>query len=153
MFIKIYDNFFTKKECNELIALHEKWKYLVVPFYNVFPLKIKKIISKKYSNRINKKAKEINNSIIDYIEVVLWPTGSYKNLHFDNFKSSTTLSSVCFLNDNYEGGHLYFKDKSVITPKTGRMIFFDGNYFEHGVSKITQKTRYQLTAFYKNEKN
>jgi hypothetical protein len=33
------------------------------------------------------------------------------------------------------------------------MIFFDGNYFEHGVSKITQKTRYQLTAFYKNEKN
>ena len=46
MQIRIYDNYFTEKECKELIDLYDKYKYLAVPFYNVIPLKVKKLLPK-----------------------------------------------------------------------------------------------------------
>tara|TARA_R100000388_G_C7232272_1_gene155446 strand:+ start:500 stop:949 length:450 start_codon:yes stop_codon:yes gene_type:complete len=148
MQIRIYDNYFTEKECKELIDLYDKYKYLAVPFYNVIPLKVKKLLPKKFINKINKTSKAINKSKIDWIEVVKWPIGAYKDLHYDCDKNTTLLSSIVFLNDDYEGGHFYFEDNSVIRPKTGRALFFDGNYYQHGVSKVDKKIRWQLTAFY-----
>jgi hypothetical protein len=146
--IIIYDNYFNKEECNELIQLYEKFKYLAVPFYNVIPLKVKKLLPSKFIKRINKTSTNINKSKIDWIEVVKWPIGSFKDLHYDCDKNTTKLSSVTFLNDDYEGGELYFKDGTIIKPRIGRSVFFDGNFYEHGVSKVTKKLRWQLTAFY-----
>lgn len=148
MHINIIDNYFKREECNELIQLYEKFKYLAEPFYNVIPLKVIKLLPKKFINKINQTSKKINKSKIDYIEVVKWPLGSFKDLHYDCQKNTTTLSSVTFLNDDYDGGELYFKDGTIITPRIGRSVFFDGNFYEHGVSKVTKKLRWQLTAFY-----
>ena len=52
------------------------------------------------------------------------------------FSSETTLlTSVTFLNDNFEGGELAFNDLFV-KPKAGRQVMFDGQYYPHAVMEI-----------------
>lgn len=148
MHINIIDSYFDREECNQLIELYDKFKYLAEPFYNVIPLKVKELLPRKFITKLNKTTNIINKSKIDWIEVVKWPLGSYKELHYDCFKDTTKLSSVTFLNDDYEGGELYFRDESIIKPRVGRAVFFDGNFYEHGVNKVSKKIRWQLTSFY-----
>ena len=78
MHINIIDNYFNREECNQLIELYNKFKYLAEPFYNVIPLKVKDLLPKKFITKINKTTNTINKSKIDWIEVVKWPLGSYK---------------------------------------------------------------------------
>tara|TARA_Y100001938_G_scaffold150273_1_gene240443 strand:+ start:5475 stop:5930 length:456 start_codon:yes stop_codon:yes gene_type:complete len=151
MKIRIYDNFFTEDECKELIDLRKKFSQFIEPMYNVSVLRVQRILDAKYRERINKVSEDMNNSKIDYMEVVEWPKDSYKDLHFDTFKEKTTLSSVAFLNTDYVGGNLFFEDMTLIKPRLGRMVFFDGKFYLHGVSKIKKGTRYMLTGFYEGK--
>lgn len=59
-------------------------------------------------------------------------------------------ATVIYLNDNYEGGYLYFKDEDLNTqlrPPPGSIIIFRASRL-HGVTEVTgEHNRYVLTSF------
>jgi len=60
-------------------------------------------------------------------------------------------TSMLYLNDDFEGGELYFPTHNnfTIKPKPGMLAIFSGNiYNPHGVTQITSGTRYVNTAFW-----
>lgn len=63
---------------------------------------------------------------------------------------SLKLATVIYINDDYEGGYLYFKDedfKSEIKPPAGSIMIFRASRL-HGVTEVTgDGERYVLTSF------
>lgn len=54
-----------------------------------------------------------------------------------------------YLNDEYEGGELYFPDYDLsIKPKPGQLIMFPGGHeYRHGVRVVTSGSRYTMASF------
>jgi len=153
MFKKVFmqDDFLNKKECKALINFY-KSQSLPEEFYGTYPLNLDENINKKLLNKINNFSINLNQAIIDWFQVVKWPASHPgKGLHFDTAYSHTILSSILYINSDFKGGHTYFKDGTSFAPKTGRIIFFDGNYHYHGVSGVNNKDRYTLAAWYKKQ--
>jgi len=71
-------------------------------------------------------------------------------LHADVFPLATLL----YLNDDYEGGELFFENGLEIKPKSRSLLAFDGGQTNrHGVSQIQGKNnRYVLVAFWEYDK-
>jgi len=154
MITKIIDEFLTNSECDYLINFYKKNKNLSFSFRDVFPLNLDQFNIQNNSleflrDKLNNEAFKINNSEIDWFEIVKWPEGSYQPLHFDTASEKTTLSSITYLNDDYEGGNTYYENDLTIKPVKKRSLFFDGNYYKHGVKKVTTNTRFVVAAWYK----
>lgn len=151
----LVENFINKQEANYLINLYQKYTNLSFKFRDVYPLSIFKnnlTQAKFIVERLNQVTAP-KKAVIDWIQIVRWPEGSKQDLHFDTKSDNTVLTSVCYLNDDFEGGETYFEDGTQFAPRTGRVVFFDGNYHKHGVKQITNRTRYVASAWYKNENN
>lgn len=60
------------------------------------------------------------------------------------------LSGLFYLNDDYEGGELYFPNQGIqFKPKPGAAYFFPGDKeFIHGVTEITSGIRYVIPFFW-----
>jgi hypothetical protein len=69
--------------------------------------------------------------------------------HFDATRPND-IATLIYLNDNYEGGEIYFPDHDIkIKLKTGDMIAFPDNpSFMHGVKKIVGSNRYALPRWF-----
>jgi len=147
MKLVMQDKFLNKSECKRLMNFYNL-QPKPAQFDTTFPLTITEIGPQFLKDKINKLGMSINNSVIDWLEIVKWPSPNPgKNLHLDNASSSTTLSSIIYLNDDYEGGHTYFEDGTTFAPVTGRAIFFDGQYYKHGVSPISKSPRYTVATW------
>jgi hypothetical protein len=101
-----------------------------------------------YASR-NIKGKEDRMSILKYEKM------GHLSEHTDHGSSSRTLSVVLYLNDNYEGGEIIFKNVGEggvkIKPEAGSAIFFPSNYvFAHEVLEIKNGIRYALPNWYHN---
>lgn len=73
----------------------------------------------------------------------------------DNYSSLfIEVGCVMYLNDEYEGGEIYFPAYDIeIKPKAGDLIFFPGsNLYMHGVREIKSGIRYTFTTFYTTPK-
>lgn len=59
------------------------------------------------------------------------------------------LASILYLNDNYDGGEIYFPDRDLeIKPKAGTLIVFPGNkHYVHGVRPVSRGTRFTLSMW------
>lgn len=94
--------------------------------------------------------------------VVRWLPGQFQHPHADkelhigedrgkpNDFPYYDLSGLFYLNDDYEGGELYFPDHGIqFKPKAGSAYFFPGdlNYL-HGVTEITSGVRYVCPFFW-----
>ena len=94
--------------------------------------------------------------------IVRWFVGQYQLPHADkelhqgvdagkpNNFPYYDLSGLFYLNDDYEGGELYFPDQGIqFKPKAGGAYFFPGdrNYI-HGVTEVTSGTRYVVPFFW-----
>jgi len=94
--------------------------------------------------------------------IVRWLPGQFQHPHADkelhegrdaglpNDFPWYDLSSLFYLNDDYEGGELYFPLQDVkFKPKKGAAYFFPGdmNYI-HGVTEITSGVRYTCPFFW-----
>ena len=94
--------------------------------------------------------------------VVRWLPGQFQNPHADkelwegedagkpNDFPYYDLASLFYLNDDYEGGELYFPNQGVqFKPKAGAAYFFPGdmNYI-HGVTEIKSGIRYTCPFFW-----
>tara|TARA_R100000988_G_C3917047_1_gene124884 strand:- start:167 stop:628 length:462 start_codon:yes stop_codon:yes gene_type:complete len=149
MKVFLQDNFLTKKECKELIKLYETSSGQE-KFNTTYPMSLEIGQTPKLEKKLNSTGMQINNSVIDWFQIVMWPfPNTGKELHMDTASDRTTLSSIIYLNDNYTGGHTFFKDGTSFAPVTGRAIFFDGNYYQHGVSSSDKNNRYTVATWMK----
>ena len=147
----IVDNFLSKKECDFLIDFYKKNEKKAFLFRDVYPLSLNKNNSK--INFLVEKLEETSklfNCKIDWFELVKWPVNSKQELHFDLTSGQTTLASIVYLNEDFEGGETYYEDTTTIKPVLGRGLFFNGVFYKHGVNKVEKNTRYVVAAWYKN---
>jgi len=94
--------------------------------------------------------------------IVRWLPGQFQNPHADkelhegdnagkpNDFPYYDIASLFYLNDDYQGGELYFPKQNIsFKPKAGAAYFFPGdmNYI-HGVSKIESGIRYTCPFFW-----
>lgn len=68
--------------------------------------------------------------------------------HDHGYSYNCTVSLVCYLNDNYEGGELSFRLQDLkIKPKAGDMYVFPSNYmYPHVAEKVTSGIKYSLVT-------
>ena len=158
------DNMLSKEDCEKLIKFFKKkskknfHKHETEDnVYNiVLELNTEKYFFKHFDKLIkdlNYIAKLLNNSMFEYTHLVKWPLKCYQPLHRDFAYEHTTLSSILYLNDDYDGGETYYEDGSFFKPKQGRIIFFDGQYYKHGVKEVLRNPRYTLATWYKKIEN
>jgi hypothetical protein len=78
--------------------------------------------------------KESPNLALDYIKIGKYSTGKGMGPHCDAEDPNGTglnlkYSLVCYLNDDYEGGEIYFKNQDIkIKPKAGSLVFFPSTH-------------------------
>jgi hypothetical protein len=94
--------------------------------------------------------------------IVRWPEGYRQEPHADkelhqgpdagkpNDFPWYDLAGLFYLNDDYEGGELYFPKQAIqFKPKPGAAYFFPGDMnFIHGVTEITSGIRYVIPFFW-----
>lgn len=154
----LVDNFLKKEDCEKLISFYEEnidytYSYGQTKILSLFgestTVEADKSKFNHIFNALSNTAKILNNSKIDWMHLVKWPTHSFQGPHLDDASDKSTLTSITYLNDNYKGGQTFYKDDIIFKPKQCRSIFFDGKYYRHGVKKITKGTRYTIATWYK----
>lgn len=99
----------------------------------------------------------------DFIHLVQWRERMFLNPHADRANPGgephgmpwRDFASIVYLNDDYEGGSLYFSALDmVIKPTAGTLVAFTGGFHhEHGITTITKGIRITLPAFYTFDQN
>jgi hypothetical protein len=155
--VSIIDNFLTDDECDFLIDYfkkslhHEDYRGTTVirlDDTSVFNFK-KSYIRFKYTHKIKQKFKLKKN----YDQLVFWPVSSYKLKHKDiDYNSSNKLvsvdwTSVCYLNDNFDGGETIIEDEK-IKPKKGTLVLFPSKKLYHGVLPVKKSSRYTFISWW-----
>lgn len=146
--ISIVDDFITSNEINLLLNFYKENNNYTFKHGSTYPLSIDSYFF-ELRNKINMFFKPID-ICIDWWQVVHWPINSFQDLHYDNTDKKTTLSSILYLNNNFNGGETYFEEGTIISPKLNRCLIFDGKKYKHGVNKINKGDRYTLAIWYKN---
>ena len=140
--------------------------------FSLFPDKSDKSIvgieSRAEKVRLNQKIiSQTSMALLDFIkeygftitERESWELLSYEETqkltwHSDNGDPHPCLvSMVYYLNDDYEGGELYFPQHNgfEIKPKKGTMLIFSGTIDNmHGIKEVTEGTRYTHVTFWSN---
>lgn len=114
---------------------------------------------KKYSDKaLAAHKKEYNLNIPLYTFegfLTTWNTGAEAPLHNDNHPKAefVQLTTVVYLNDDYEGGIIYFPEFEFShKPQKGDAIIFPSfskDYeYKHGVTKITDGIRYTVALWH-----
>jgi hypothetical protein len=93
----------------------------------------------------------------DLLQIVRWRAGSFMRPHADNAHpdgsehkmASRDFSGILYLNDDYEGGELFFTGQNVtIRPQAGMMVAFTaGFHHQHGVLRVESGTRLTMPFF------
>ena len=79
-----------------------------------------------------------------------YPGSELKQHHDQGYDLSLQRAVIIYLNDNYEGGEIYFTQHDVrLKPKAGSLITFPGtDDYLHGVSTVQPgETRYVISTF------
>ena len=158
--IKVIENFLSDDECDFVIdyfkksSHKEEWRgtYLIPLNFQPFNLRLS-YIRFKYTYRIKKKFKLKKC----YDQLVFWPVSSFKLSHIDtdyilskNKKLvSVDWTSVCYLNDDYEGGETII-EKNKIKPKKGRLVVFPSKKLYHGVLPVKKSPRFTFISWWRN---
>lgn len=87
-----------------------------------------------------------------------WDVGGFASPHSDNSDSHgepnafeiNKYVAILYLNEDYEGGELYFPDHEIeFRPAANSLIIFPGGVENmHGVKEITSGTRYTMVSFW-----
>lgn len=112
-------------------------------------------ILKKYSDKSNELHKNINGFVNPIYTFKAfgshWVPGTKGGLHLDaqDPEPFIEFSTVIYLNDEFEGGHIFFPNQDfVYKPKKYSAVFFPsaGSEYIHGITTVTAGHRY--TALY-----
>jgi len=145
-------NFILKKDCDFLIEYHKKFKdkqihkmvngetiyipHALVPFYHLRT----QFIFKKY---IRKVKKYVPGLIHNHTQIVYWEDKTLMLTHRDTHSDWT---SICNLNDDYEGGETIVEGNK-FAPRKGRTLIFEGSKLNHRVDKV-KGNRYTLISWW-----
>jgi predicted 2-oxoglutarate/Fe(II)-dependent dioxygenase YbiX len=87
-----------------------------------------------------------------------WNPGEHQGVHADGetaagwpgYNYIVDYGSILYLNDDYEGGELFFPKYNIhIKPKPGTLIFFPStNMYAHGVTEVTDGVRFTSPHFW-----
>ena len=133
----------------------------IVPMGNLYP-KIETLLRECVSQIINPFYDiEVNSSEIP--QILSYSTGGHYSPHVDGesiwttpkgeniWKKSTDrdISTVFFLNNNFEGGDFIFPDLKIrVRPEPGMMVCFPSNHhYLHGVEPVTRGKRYSIVTW------
>lgn len=115
-------------------------------------------------NYINKLKKDIEKSFSCEIEtrppvIVCWRPGDMQIPHADkqlqdgrpNAFLDYDINALLYLNDEYEGGELFYTNQSLkIKPKKGMAVFHPGDiHYLHGVTSVLSGIRWVIPSFYR----
>ena len=84
--------------------------------------------------------------VASHIDKQVFPQG----LRTSNKMVLRDVTSVCYFNDDYEGGELCFDSLDMrIKPKAGTLVFFPtGEIYRHSVNRVTDGERYSVPKFW-----
>ena len=150
--ITIIENFLSDDECDFLIDFFKKashkevWESTSILWLKKQPFNLRlSYIRFKCTYRIKKKFKIRKN----YDHIVFWPPFSFKGLHKDGrVAKDNHWTSVCYLNDNFEGGETIIEDKK-IKPQKGTLVVFPSKKLLHGVSVVKKTPRYTYISWWR----
>jgi hypothetical protein len=127
------NNFLDNEKCERLITFHkENFEKLLNNLSNYhnkteviqFSLLHNIDFGKQIAADITCHVRQINTkAFINYFQIVKWPNGSYQDEHLDF--PEHVLTSIIYLNDDYEGGETVVGDK-IIKPEKGENNNFSG---------------------------
>ena len=151
--VKVLDNFIDDETCNRMIGTY---KNLYDSFYILKDQRM--LISNSKSPEVIQFLKEyiprISNALGDtyYVRDLLlsiYRTGSSLEPHTDYNEEELrdSLGLLFYFNDDFTGGELYFSNFDYsYKPKKGSVLVFPCNNptYKHGVTEITQGTRYTM---------
>jgi len=86
----------------------------------------------------------------DSYQILKYGVGQKFNNHVDDHEIyHRRISSIYYLNDNYEGGEINFPRFNITyKPKANEMLLFPSNYvYNHSVSEVTAGTRYAIVSW------
>ncbi len=83
--------------------------------------------------------------------VLRYGTGQHYKEHVDQGWGclDRVLSGLLYLNDDFEGGEIYFSNQELtLTPETGMLVLFPSNFlFPHLVKPVTAGWRYSVVCW------
>ena len=99
----------------------------------------------------------VKMEFMEAINYVRYTPGQHFQVHTDHgFSYTCTISSIMYLNDDYEGGELFFPYFQLkFKPEAGDIVLFPSTYiFAHAALPVTSGTKYSaVTMFDYNDKN
>lgn len=152
---------------NDFGQLDDKnyWQGRTIHMPNILDERIKGILI-DHKNHMLDKFREysgIDKIYIDTLHLVRWTEGYELFPHADAENRDGTrhefywrnFGTTTFLNDDFEGGELYFPNfNQTVIPKAGMTGIFPGNLeYLHGVKKITKGVRYNIASFLTYDKS
>ena len=155
----IQDGMLDKAVCDTLIQLYQNNRNLCALWHDTNTLNLAKVESEH-----DQLAKKVIFAMASYLntkgnivypelaQVVHRQKGSIHNLHLDQARPTTVMTSITYLNDDYDGGETFFEDGLSVKPKLGRSLFFDGLAYKHGVNACGGD-RFVLAIWYTNDIN
>lgn len=97
----------------------------------------------------------------DSQQLVLWNEGRQMPVHVDNAHPDGSrhntphrdFASVVYLNDDFEGGEVYFPYAGLrLKPRVGMLVGFRGSAdCPHGVTRVTKGVRYTMPGWYSRD--
>ena len=105
-----------------------------------------------YSTQIYPFARKNIKNREESIHLLRYGQTGHLPAHQDQGVSSRVLSTVMYLNDDYEGGDIEFRHSNVkLKPRAGSIIFFPSNFlYIHEVYPVTSGYRYSMPHWYHN---
>jgi hypothetical protein len=140
-----YSKIFNLNNSKE-ITLNPKIDQKILYIINSLSMAFEMCTDRYFQNRKIDPSKYLLN--IDSLSLKKWNTGSYMGPHPDGSPEVTNLafSLVLYLNDDYEGGEIKFKDYNItIKPKAGSLVIFPSNMI-HEVLPVKNGIRYMSPA-------
>ncbi len=107
---------------------------------------------KHYSTQVYPFAEKNIKSRERQMHLLRYDKSGYLPAHQDQGVSTRVLSVLLYLNDDYEGGEITFRNSNItFKPKPGSVLFFPSNFlYVHEVAPITKGPRYALPNWYHN---
>jgi hypothetical protein len=141
----------------DLKVVPNHWQYLTEDFQEIKNVyddynSILQVCLHDYEKRFN-----FTMEYMEAINFVRYGEGQHFSVHTDDgFSYSCTLSSVGYLNDDYEGGEIWFPNlKLKFRPQKGDILFFPSTYiYAHAALEVTSGIKYSaVTMFDYNDNN
>jgi hypothetical protein len=162
--------YLTQEECKSLIAYYDSADHLwqTTCFFNARVMDpyapgnqgLSNVIEKTFFENLTMSLMRAAESVIGRpvrnltLSAHKWLPGAFASDHADNAELDGTpnawqdnkLVTIVYLNDNYEGGNLTFRDHGIsIAPEEGSVIVFDvGIENVHAVTEVTSGERYTM---------